>query len=481
MSTTQAVHWHEGMFLRPHHFLLADRHTTGVIQRGVRCDVHHYWGLRSAEIDLDALSNFRFVVRSLRARLRDGTNVVVPEDGVLPDIDLKEPLEKSGTGGVMLHLAVPVYHPGRANVSAKGAESQGEAARYRLDTLSIEDENLGTNPQSIQVRRLNLTVLPSTRDLSGYDHLPIGRVVRSTRAEATPELDPSYIPPVLACEAWPKLSAGILQSLHDRIGKRIEVLASQAVSRRIGFDSQSQGDRLIMAQLRELNEAYAYLGILAFTEGIHPLDAYLELARLIGKLSFLDMQTRRPPALPRYDHDDLGTCFFRAKQYLDGLLDLIVEPDYKERPFFGVGLRMQVTLEPHWLEPSQSVYIGVQSSLDVEACVRLLTKPGQLDMKIGSSDRVDAIFRNGQAGLRFDHAPRPPRALPTGPGQIYFQVSRDSPEGEWQHVQRSLTLALRLNENLIAGDIQGRRTLSIRNEGQMTTLDFTLYVVPNDS
>ena len=75
-------------------------------------------------------------------------------------------------------------------------------------------------------------------------------------------------------------------------------LASQAVSRRIGFDSQSPGDRLVLAQLRELNEAYAYLGVLSTAEGIHPLTAYLELARLIGTLAILDVQTRRPPALP---------------------------------------------------------------------------------------------------------------------------------------------------------------------------------------
>ncbi len=101
-------------------------------------------------------------------------------------------------------------------------------------------------------------------------------------------------------------------------------------------------------------------------------------------------------------------------------------------------------------------------------------------MKIGSSERVDAIFRMGLAGLRFGYTPRPPRALPTQPGLIYFQVGRDSQEGEWQNVQKSLTLAIRLNENLIAGNIQGQRVLTIKTGGQTTTLQFTLYVVPKD-
>jgi type VI secretion system protein ImpJ len=237
---------------------------------------------------------------------------------------------------------------------------------------------------------------------------------------------------------------------------------------------------LIFAQLWELNETYAVLGILAFAQGVHPLKAYLELGRLVGRLSIFG-STRRPPELPRYDHDDLGTCFYRAKQHIDTLLNILVEPEYKERPLVGAGLRMQVALEPVWLESVWEMYIGVHSPLDTEECIRLLTKPGQLDMKIGSSDRVDSIFRMGLAGLRFAYNPRPPRALPALPGLIYFQISRELAQSEWQNVQKSLTLAIRLNENLIAGDIQGQRVLTIKTSGsQTTTLQFTLFVIPVD-
>jgi hypothetical protein len=45
-------------------------------------------------------------------------------------------------------------------------------------------------------------------------------------------------------------------------------------------------------------------------------------------------------------------------------------------------------------------------------------------------------------------------------------------------VQKSLTLALRLNENLIAGNIQGQRVLTIKNRGQTIPMQFTLYLVP---
>ena len=139
---------------------------------------------------------------------------------------------------------------------------------------------------------------------------------------------------------------------------------------------------------------------------------------------------------------------------------------------------MQVSLEPAWVESVWQMFVGVRSRLDPEACIALLTRAGQLDMKIGSADRVDAIFRLGQAGLRFEYTLRPPRALPVQPGLIYFQVNREAGDEEWQNVQKSLTLAMRLNESLISGNIQDQKVLTIRTGGQTTTLQFTLYVVP---
>jgi type VI secretion system protein ImpJ len=474
--TNRAVHWHEGMFLRPHHFNAAQQHWEQVLAQNAKWDRHYNWGLRAVELDLDALANYRLVVRVLRARLRDGTLVSIPEEGTLPAIDLKPAFERGNAVTAM--LAVPLLAPGRANVAPPGATAEG--IRYLVDTQNLVDLSTGVNPQPVRVRLPNLKLLLSGQDDAGYETLPVARVARSPRAEATPELDLSFIPPVLSCDAWPPLLGGILQNVYDRIGKKIELLANQIVSRGITFDSQAQGDPLLFEQLRELNQVYPVLGTLAFAQGVHPLAAYVELSRLVGQLAIFGA-TRRPPELPRYDHDDLAGCFYRVKQQVDALLNIMIEPAYKERAFVGAGLRMQVSPEPSWLESVWQMYIGVQSPLDVDDCIRLLTRPGELDMKVGSSDRVDTVFRMGLAGLRFTYAPHPPRALPNLPGLIYFQVNRESNEPEWAHVQKSLTLAIRLNENLIVGNIQGQRVLTIKTGGQTTTLQFTLYVVAQDS
>jgi type VI secretion system protein ImpJ len=469
--TVRAVHWHEGMFLRPHQLQAAQRYLLHVDQLSAKWDLHYNWGLRSIDIDREALGNHRLVIRRLEARLRDGTLVAIPEDTALPSLDLQPALQENPT--VMAYLALPVMRIGRANVAAPGSVDGG---RYQVDSQEIEDENTGQNPQPVQIRIPNVRVLLSTQDMAGYETMPIARIEKSMAADTAPQIDGSYIPPALACDAWPSLRVDILQTIYDRIGRKIELLAGQVMSRGIAVESHAAADALIITQLRALNESYALLGILAFAQGVHPLDAYLELCRLVGQLAIFG-DTHRPPELPKYDHDDLGGCFYQVKKYLDALLDKIIEPEYKQRPFEGAGLRMQVPLEPAWLEPAWQMYVGVKSPLPVDECVKLLTKSGQLDMKIGSSDRVDRIYQLGQAGLKFTHSPQPPRALPVIKDLIYFQVSRESQQEEWQNVQKSLTLAIRLNETRIAGNIQGQRTLTIRTAGQTTTLDFTLFVV----
>jgi type VI secretion system protein ImpJ len=485
--TVRSVHWHEGMFLWPQQMQQTERFVAGQLQLNSQWDTHYNWGLEALDLDLDALGNFRFVVRGLHARLPDGTLVAAPDDVALPALDLKEAIEKTGSATVL--LAVPSLRLGKPNsvdaaatpadAGAKPAPPEDGDPRFIVQLQDLEDENTGADSQPIHVRRLNAKLLLATQHHAGYAVLPIARVKKSSKPEGTPELDEDYIPPLLACDAWKPLRDGLMQAIFDRFGRKLAKLAAQVVTRGISFDTRNPGDALVLSQLHTLNESYSLLKVIAFADGVHPLPAYTELCRLAGKLAIFDKTNPRAPVLPHYDHDDLGGCFAQVKRYLDTIE--ITEPIYEERPFVGQDLRVQVALEPKWLEPIWEMYVGVHSPLKAEDCIRLLTRAGHLDMKIGSSARVDEIFDRGSAGLKFTPSPSPPRALPSLPDLVYFQVSRESQQAEWQDVQKSLTLAIRLNQQRIVGNIQGQRTLTIKTGSQTTTMQFVLYLVPRES
>src|SRR5262249_15868419 len=156
-----------------------------------------------------------------------------------------------------------------------------------------------------------------------------------------------------------------------------------------------------------------------------------------------------------------GGFFNRLKQYLHSMLDSVVEPGYKSRPFVGAGPRLQVQLEPSWLEKNWPLFVGVMSPLQADGSSGLLTQAGKLDLKIGRCGGGDPIFHQGNRGLMFTHVLTPPRALPSLQGLIYFQINRESQQEEWRHVQRSLSVAIRLNESHIKGDLQGQEVLQV--------------------
>lgn len=466
------VYWHEGMFLRPHHFQAAERFHAGQLRQSAAWDVHHNWGLREVELNADALKNYRVEVIRLQARLRDGTLVRIPRDGVVAPLDLKPFLGQAGP--VEVSLAVPVVQEGRANV---GAVSDG--SRYQVQTPrdGQPDENTGQNPRPVSFRRLNMKLLAAGQDPAGFEVLPLVRVERSGMAEAAPQVYKPYIPPVLACDAWEELQVGVLQQVYHRVGKLVTQRAKQVVDRRITFDSNSPGDRQIFEGLRVLNEAMAGLGVLATAEGIHPLVAYQELCRIVGRLAVFGPDLAAPE-LPRYDHDDLGGCFFTVKRLIDDLLGRgTFELGYEEVAFVGQGLQMRVSMKPEWLSAAYQMYVGVASGIPTDECVRMLQ--GQLNMKIGASNRVEEIFKRGLMGLAFAYDSRPPRVLPDARSITYFRINRDLSKDEWAHVQSTLSCAVRFNENLVDGTIQGQQDVSIRSQaGKTVRLRFTLYLIP---
>jgi type VI secretion system protein ImpJ len=464
------------MFLRPHHFHAAERYSADQLRHAGRFDVYHNWGLHAFDLDHAALKNYRFEVHRLEARLRDGTLVLSSRDrDPLPGLDLRQAMAALPAGGTAdVLVGAPILQLGRANAT------DSPDSRYRIDAPRepVADENTGQNPRLVQYRRLNLRLFVAGRDdVSGYETLPVARLERSAQETAPPQLHPWYIPPVLACNAWPGLGTGVVAQMYHRIGTMVKQVGQRVREQRITFDSNAPEDRKLFERLRALNEGYAALGVVARAPGVHPFDAYLELCRLAGRLTVFGRNPALPDdELPPYDHDDLGRCFFAVRRYLDDLLTQDFDQGYEMRPFVGAGLRLRVGIEPAWLAPAAQVLVGVESPLAPAESARLLT--GKLNMKIGAFERVDEIFRLGLRGLEFVPVPHPPRVLPASAHLVYFQVSRDASREEWDHVARTYNLAVRLNERLIVGTLDGLAEVTIQADGRPTTMRFTLYVVP---
>jgi type VI secretion system protein ImpJ len=484
-----SVCWHDGMFMWPHHMQQEERFRHAELGRQGKSNLHYNWGLRKLELDADDLKKGRLNIVKLQARLDQGTLVEVPEDAALDVADLAKALEAQSP--LTVYLAVPRLRPTEIDPADEVAAAEAPSddgnphssnIRFSTEGTEVYDENTGTDRQQVKIRRLRLKLLLETDpDHDGYEKLPILRVQKNTGPEGPLRIDDTYIPPLLACDAWEPLFKDILQAVFHRIGSKLEALAKQVGKWRITFETVNPGDAIMLGQLSALNEAYALLNTLAFAEGVHPLQAYWEMCRLVGQLAVFQPE-RRVPELPKYDHDKLGYCFTRVKQYFDAI-ELGLH-ECEEEPFIGEQLRLQVALKSHWLGAGYEMYVGVFSpTVKPEDVVRLLTRGGQLKMKIGSADHVDRIFERGDAGLEFRPVDRPTRDLPAIAGQTYFQIHREARREEWANVQKCLKLAIRLNKDHLIlndqGNIQGQTELKIKfGKGEPVLMRFVLYLVP---
>ncbi|MCC6508918.1 MAG: type VI secretion system baseplate subunit TssK, partial [Pirellulaceae bacterium] len=291
--------------------------------------------------------------------------------------------------------------------------------------------------------------------------------------------DVSYIPPLLSIDAWPGLSREIVRGIYDVIGQKIAVLSEQLINRGIGLDSRDPGDAERILMLSQLNSAYAALSILAFDRGVHPRWAYVELCRIVGQLSIFSPLRRVADFLP-YDHDNLHAIFTDVHMRIEALIHAVRDYEVQQRYFVGVGLGMQVALEPRWFHSDWQWFIGVdKGELTQRECLELLSA-GQLDLKLGSSRQVEFLFKQRVSGVKLVPVDRTVRALPGRADWVYFEVPRqDTPA--WRDVQETQTLAMRLKDSLIANldRLQGQQTLVVSAFGRKIALKFALFAVPN--
>ena len=161
------VFWHEGMFIRPHHFQASDRYWADQVFLTSKFDVHHNWGLRGIEIDTEALRNYRFEVHRLAARMRDGTLVVAVRgsDQALDPLDLKSLESTLGPDQTIdIVLAVPTLATrpkqqrwaerslrGRCCSSSNAGREQRAESQLCADSSAQRDaQNLDRRPDGLR-------------------------------------------------------------------------------------------------------------------------------------------------------------------------------------------------------------------------------------------------------------------------------------------------------------------------------------------
>lgn len=464
---SDSIYWGEGVFLRPQHFQYSDflhRQHTAISTRWAN---PYGYGLHHLELDQDSLANWRVSIAACQLRLPDGTLVRVPEDAHLAAVPIPRTLFSGPQSRVQVFIGISELKRGANNTEADGSEA---TSRFVRREVQLDDENSAGAAEPIQVRVLNPRILIGEDAAHGHDCVPIFQLRLGATAEAPPEIDPDYVPPVIAVGASPRLRS-LLNSVCDQFGAESQRLSQQIRDRGVAFSSGHREDLEMISRLQAVNASLGCLSYMPNLRDLHPFVMYQAFCQAVGYTAIFK-GSRAFPQIPAYDHDNLFPCF----KLLFDLLSSGEEKqeDYIRQPFTADGLLMTVRLQSEWLQPDWAFYIGVECELPSDQVRELLSEAG-LGMKVGSAEEVDSIFRRGLLGVQILPVSDAPRVFPRK-NWHYYRVNRDI---SWSRVEATLNLGIRFNERDVEQQVRGESKIDVRDRinNQATTLSFSLFAI----
>jgi len=180
MSLTGQVHWHEGLFLQPHHLQAMQHLALDGTGSERRLAWLYPYGLIEAKLSPDALENMLIRFDRLRLIMPSGLEVNFPDNADLPSLDISQPFAASSSS-FNINLAVPLWYPNRANSIEPGGEKTASSDHrvkrlYRVMETQRPDENTGENPQPMMLRRINARLILDDDDHTDLEVLPLLRI-----------------------------------------------------------------------------------------------------------------------------------------------------------------------------------------------------------------------------------------------------------------------------------------------------------------
>lgn len=433
------VHWHEGLFLQPHHLQCLQRQLTESVSSERRFTMAYPYGVIDLRLSQDALENMLIRFDQLKAVMPSGLAVDVPGNADLSAMDIKRALQATSSP-LTISLAVPVWQAARANtIEVKTGEGSQIKRLFRVSEMDRADENTGENRQPLLVRRINARLVIDGDDTADMEVLPLARVMRATGDEqGRPMEDKQFIPPCLFLTG-----SAMLRGLVRDLGNHLETLRREtltALTRGGAFSRENiRGIQISqLMRLQALNRAAARVPMLVTTPGVTPLEAYLDLRDVLGELAAL-FPERDVWDAPRYDHDNPGAVFTEIDRRIRSIGVEGALPVWKVE-FRKDGQVLSADLEDKHVTTPTEYFLGVKSKQDPVALSRLIESQDKFKLMPKSMERLMVL------GVKLEEERHPPYELPSQPGLHYYRLVRADSKTMWDRIVQEKKAAIRWPE-----------------------------------
>ncbi len=412
MSSNNRIVWSEGLFLRPQHFQQQARYLERFVEGRARELRAHSWGFTALEIERDLLGIGKLGLRRAAGVFPDGTPFRMPEDDPLP-----EPIElTSQVRDQRVFLAVPLRREG-ARESGR-AEAAG-ALRYQVQDAEVRDVAAETHvTATLEVAALRTRLLLASEPRDDYACIPLAQV-QECRADRRVMLDERFIPTVLSVREAARLATFVTE-LQGLLHQRGEALAARAVASGRGGAAEI-ADFLL---LQSVNRYEPVIDHYAASTLLHPEDLYRLCVEIAGDLATLTAQSRRPPKLPGYQHEDLSAGYEPLMLALRASLSVVLEQNAVAIPLERKRFNISVgVVNDKSLFDSAAFVLAARADVPAESLRRGF--PAQAT--IATVEGIAKLVNDHLPGVPLQALSVVPRQIPFHAGFTYFELDRNSP------------------------------------------------------
>jgi type VI secretion system protein ImpJ len=429
MVWQRKVVWAEGMFLRPQHFQQQERYFDALVQSRSLPGQAFFWGFSELTLDEELLALGKIGLISARGVFPDGTPFRFPQDDEAPTaMDIGKDIKDS-----IVYLALPLRRRSGAEVTLSEVDSP--LARYQAQVMDVADINdIGAQPAAVQLGQARLGLRCAQDVNSGWATLAVAQVIER-QSDGSLLLDKTFIPPVVNNSEVSLLSS-YCRELHGLLRQRGSALEGRLTQPGRGGVGEV-GDFLMLQFINRWELAVAHWHDV---RTIHPERLFDDLLRMAGELATFTRELRRPAAMPRYDHDDLRSCFPPLMLELRSGLSSVLEQnalqiELQERQY-GVRVALIPSTE---LLTSCDFVLAVHAKMPID----FLRSHFPTQTKLGPVERIRDLVNSHLPGVALRSLPVAPREIPYHAGYNYFEL--DTSHDLWRQLNNSGGLAMHVS------------------------------------
>lgn len=413
MSFNNRVVWSEGLFLRPQHFQQHDRYVERFIELRSASLRGHSWGFTEVQLERELLGSGKLALKRAAGVFPDGTPFSMPEDDPLPPA-----LELSGqVRDKEVVLAIPIRKDGARESDRR--ETVDGIVRYRSQDVQARDVTSDVSTlQPVEVASVRSRLLLAGDPRDEYSCIPLTRVVECG-ADRKIALDEAYIPTMLNAQQAPRL-ATFLTEIQGLLHHRGEALAGLAVA--TGRSGSAEISDYLM--LQAINRYEPVINHLSQSRHVHPEDFYRLSLEIVGDLSTLATEERRPPKLPIYEHEKLKETFEPLMAAMRRVLSIALPNRVVQIPIEKKRFNISVAVvNDRSLFDNAAFVLAARADVPAETVRRDF--PAQAT--IASTDTIAKRVNEHLPGVPLQALPVAPRQIPFHAGFTYFELDRNSP------------------------------------------------------